>query len=49
MTKSAHEFLVLEVDTVQVKRQIAFRKGLEVAQAAGDHHLVIIIFAFLFQ
>ncbi len=40
MAEPAHVLLVLEVDAVEVEGEVALGEGLEVAQAAGDHHLV---------
>lgn len=37
VAEPAHEFLVLEVDVIEVEREVAFGKGLEVAQATRDH------------
>ena len=38
VTHSAHEFLVLEMNVVQVEGQVAFGKGLKVAQTTRNHH-----------
>jgi len=39
MAQPAHVLLIFEVNTVQVEGEVAFGEGLEVAQAARDHHL----------